>query len=97
MNDLIAFAKKLAEQMITNKEFCYVAPSDSTIYDLKIVVKDNDNMEVYNVVYSPQTDATYWVFYKDGLVFRSDDLGTVMKFIDIERPKKNGGHYALAK
>lgn len=97
MKSTLALAKKLAEQLITNKEFCYATLSDSNIYDLEITVKDDDNNEIYDIVYSPQTDATYWVFYKSGLVFRCDNLETVMNFINIKRPEKNGGHYALTK
>ena len=93
MEATILKLKQLAGQIITNKEFSYVKPSNSNIYDLEIGVKDNDSIEIFEVVYSPQTDATYWVFYKDALVFRCDDLETVMKFINIKRPEKKGNWY----
>ncbi len=93
MKATIALAKKLADQIITNKEFCYVTSSDSNIYDLEIAVLDGKSSEIYDVVYSPQTDATWWVFYHSGLVFRCDDLETVIKFINIKRPEKRGNWY----
>lgn len=85
--------KQLADQIITDKEFSYVKPSSSNIYDFEITVMDGESVEIYEVVYSPQTDAAYWVFYKSGLVFRCDDLETVMKFINIKRPEKKGNWY----
>ena len=90
MNPTILQLQQLAKQLIVNKEICHVKQSPSNIYDFEIGVKDNDGIEIFDVVYSPQTDANYLVYYKDALVFRSNDLGTVMKFINIERPEKRG-------
>lgn len=93
MTTTILQLQQLAKQIITNKELCYVKQSPSNIYDLEIGVKDNDSMEIFDVAYSPQTDATWWVFYNMGLVFRCDDIDTVMKFINMKRPEKKGNWY----
>lgn len=93
MDTTILKLKQLAGQIITDKEFSYVKPSSSNIYDIEIAVMDGKSPEIYEVVYSPQTDATWWVFYHSGLVFRCDDLETVMKFINIKRPEKKGNWY----
>lgn len=93
MNPTILQLQQLAKQIITNKELCHVKQSPSNIYDIEITVKDNDSIEIFDVVYSPQTDADYWVFYNGGLVFRCDDLETVMKFINMKRPEKKGNWY----
>lgn len=93
MTTTILQLQQLAKQLIVNKEICHVKQSPSNIYDFEIAVKDNDSIEIFDVVYSPQTDATWWVFYHSGLVFRSNDLGTVIKFINIKRPEKRGNWY----
>lgn len=93
MNTTVLQSQQLAKQIITNKELCYVKQSTSNIYNLEIGVKDNDSMEIFDVTYSPQTDANYWVFYNMGLVFRCNDLDTVMKFINMKRPEKKGNWY----
>lgn len=93
MEATILQLQQLAKQLIVNKEICHVKQSPSNIYDFEITVMDGESVEIYEVVYSPQTDATYWVFYKSGLVFRCDDLETVMKFINIKRPEKKGNWY----
>lgn len=90
MNPTILQLQQLAKQLIVNKEICHVKQSPSNIYDFEIAVKDNDSLEIFDVVYSPQTDATWWVFYNGGLVFRCDDLETVMKFVNMKRPEKRG-------
>ena len=86
MTTTILQLQQLAKQIITNKELCYVKQSPSNIYDFEIAVKDNDSLEIFDVVYSPQTDATWWVFYNGGLVFRCDDLETVMNVLKREEP-----------
>lgn len=93
MTTTILQLQQLAKQIITNKELCQVKQSPSNIYDFEIAVKDNDSIEIFDVVYSPQTDANYWVFYNMGLVFRCDDIDTVMKFINMKRPEKKGNWY----
>lgn len=93
MNLTILQLQQLAKQIITNKELCHVKQSPSNIYDFEIAVLDGKSSEIYDVVYSPQTDADYWVFYNSGLVFRCDDIETVMKFINMKRPEKKGSWY----
>lgn len=95
MNNLIEHARYLADLIIIGKKLKSVSTDQ---LKATIVVEDkNGETETYNIICSSETDAFYLVFYNNSLVFRSDDLGTVMKFIDIERPEKNGGHYALTK
>lgn len=88
MNSLLEHAGYLADLIIIGKKIKSVStdPSEATIS----VVDKNGEIETYAIICSSETDAIYLVYYKDSLVFRSNDLGTVMKFIDIERPEKRG-------
>lgn len=86
MNNLLEHANYLANLIIIDKKIKSVStePSDATIS----VIDKNGEIETYAIICSSETDAIYLVYYKDALVFRSNDLGTVMKFINIERPEK---------
>lgn len=88
MNNLLEHANYLADLIIIDKKIKSVSaePSEATIS----VIDKNGETETYAIICSSETDAIYLVYYKDALVFRSNDLGTVMKFINIERPEKRG-------
>ena len=88
MNSLLEHAGYLADLIIIDKKIKSVStePSEATIS----VVDKNGKTETYAIICSYEADAIYLVYYKDALVFRSNDLGTVMKFINIERPEKRG-------
>lgn len=88
MSNLLEHAGYLADLIIIDKKIKSVStePSEATIS----VIDKNGKTETYAIICSYETDAIYLVYYKDALVFRSNDLGTVMKFINIERPEKRG-------
>lgn len=88
MNNLLDHAGYLADLIIIDKKIKSVSTdlSEATIS----VVDKNGETETYAIICSSETDAIYLVYYKDALVFRSNDLGTVMKFINIKRPEKRG-------
>ena len=84
MSNLLEHAGYLADLIIIDKKIKSVStePSEATIS----VVDKNGETEA--IICSSETDAIYLIYYKDALVFRSNGLGTVMKFINIERPEK---------
>lgn len=88
MNNLLEHAGYLADLIIIDKKIKSVSTelSEATIS----VVDKNGETETYAIICSSETDAIYLVYYEDALVFRSNELGTVMKFINIERPEKRG-------
>lgn len=88
MNSVLEHAGYLADLIIIDKKIKSgsTEPSEATIS----VIDKNGETETYAIICSSETDAIYLVYYKDALVFRSNDLGTVMKFINIERPEKRG-------
>lgn len=88
MNNLLEHAGYLADLIIIDKKIKSISTDQS---EATVVVGDkNGETETYAIICSSETDAIYLVYYKDALVFRSNDLGTVMKFINIERPEKRG-------
>lgn len=86
MNNLLEHASYLADLIIIDKKIKSVS-TDSSEATISVVDK-NGETETYAIICCSETDAIYLVYYKDSLVFRSNDLGTVMKFINIERPEK---------
>lgn len=88
MNNLLEHAGYLADLIIIDKKIKSVStePSEATIS----VIDKNGKTETYAIICSYETDAIYLVYYKDALVFRCDDLETVMKFVNMKRPEKRG-------
>ena len=88
MSNLLEHAGYLTDLIIIDKKIKSVStePSEAIIS----VIDKNGETETDALICSSETDAIYLVYYKDALVFRSNDLGTVMKFINIERPEKRG-------